>query len=145
MIIVARFVDKGRLSVDGITPRGIADIGNVVRTVCVKSADVWIDGIYGYVILGVEIYVVPSRNPSEGATAADTSVVVGVNCAVILSVKTRTSTSARIVVDNVIPYPSNVKAIIWGNISKIVQRTNTICRSNWRGGSVHPENRIRNM
>src|SRR3990170_5385619 len=141
MIIVARFVDKGRLSVDGITPRGIADIGNVVGAGCVKSAKVWIDGIYGYVILDVEIYVVPSRDPSEGATAADTSVVVGVNCAVILSVKTRTSTSARIVVDNVIPYLRNIKTIICS--IKIVQGTNTICRR-WGSGS-HPKNRIRNM
>src|SRR3972149_8958446 len=112
MIIVARFIDKGRLAVDGATPRGIADIGNVVGTGRVKSADVWIDGVDGYVVLGVEIYVVPSRDPSEGAAAADASVVVGVNCAVILSVKTRTSTSARIVVDNVIPYLRNIKAII---------------------------------
>src|SRR3972149_11976599 len=113
MIIVARFVDKGRLSVDGVTPRGIADIGNVVGTGCVKSAKVWIRGVYGYVIFDVEIYVVPSRHPSEGPTAADTSVVVGIDCAIILSVKTRTSpANASVVVDYVIPYLRNIKAII---------------------------------
>src|SRR3989304_2657928 len=105
MIIVARFVDKGRLSVDGVTPRGIADIGNVVGTGCVKSANVWIREIYRYVVLGIEIYIATKCcYPVLGPTAADTSIVVGIDCAIVLSVKTHTSTAAnRILVGYVIP------------------------------------------
>ncbi len=114
MIIIAYFVEKRRLSVFGIAPRCIPGIGDIIGTIRVKSTSVWIRGIYGYVILGIEIYIIIYCYPFCSTTAADTRVVVRINGAITLSVHTCafSTASSCIAVDNVIPDLGNVKAII---------------------------------